>query len=322
MLNLTLRQMRSLIAIEQNGKISLAANGLGLTGPAVTLQLKQAEEEIGLPLFDRTPQGMRPTAAGQAVLDAAHALQERLRMLEEELIAFKGGKRGTLKLGAVSTAKYFTPRLIAAFQEQNPDIEIDLFIGNRAEAIDALRQQSVDITLMGRPPRDIEVEAVLFGDHPLVIVARPEHRLARKHDITKEEIAAEKFLVREAGSGTRVSLEIFFADVPGKLEQLGTEMGSNETIKQAVMAGLGVAFISAHTIEQELQLGRLVILDVVGMPIRRQWFAVSRSDRTQSPAMRIFLDFLTREGAQYLPVIPKMYPAEMIGSYDALPLKR
>lgn len=322
MLNLTLRQMRSLIAIEQNGKISLAANGLGLTGPAVTLQLKQAEEEIGLPLFDRTPQGMRPTAAGLAVLDAAHSVEERLRMLDEELTAFKGGRRGTLKLGGVSTAKYFTPRLIAAFQEQNPDIDIDLFIGNRAETIEALRSQSVDIALMGRPPRDIEVEAAMFGDHPLVIVARPEHPLAKKHEISKEEIAAEKFLLREPGSGTRTSLEIFFADVPGKLDQLGAEMGSNETIKQAVMAGLGVAFISAHTIEQELQLGRLVILDVVGMPIRRQWFAVSRSDRTQSPAMRIFREFLTREGAQHLPVIPKTYPAEMIGAYDALPLKR
>ncbi|MCI5073881.1 LysR family transcriptional regulator [Oricola sp.] len=322
MLNLTMRQLRSLTAIEQSGKISIAANGLGLTGPAVTLQLKQAEEEIGMPLFDRTPDGMRPTAAGQAVLEAAHAIQERLRALEEEIIAFKGGKRGTLKLGAVSTAKYFAPRLIAAFQKTHPDIDIELFIGNRAETIEALRRQTIDIALMGRPPRDLEVEAALFGDHPLVIIAPADHRLVGKRDITKEEIAAEKFLVRERGSGTRISLEIFFADIPGKLENLGTEMGSNETIKQAVMAGLGVAFISAHTIEQELQLGRLAILDVSGMPIRRQWFSVSRSDRTASPAMRIFRDYLIRDGARHLPITPKTYPAEMISSYADTPLKR
>lgn len=322
MLNLSVRQMRSLIAIEQTGKISLAANQLGLTGPAVTLQLKQLEEETGLPLFDRTPEGMRPTAAGQAVLDAAHAVQERLRMLEEEITAFKGGKRGTLKLGAVSTAKYFTPRLIAAFQKNHPDIDIELFDGNRAKTINALRHQTIDIAIMGRPPRDIDVEAYLFGDHPLVIVAPPDHPLARKRDISKEDIAAEKFLVREPGSGTRTSLEIFFADVPGKNDNLGTEMGSNESIKQAVMAGLGIAFISAHTIEQELQMGRLVILDVVGMPIRRQWFSVCRSDRTQSPAMRIFRDFLIREGARYLPIIPTTYPAEMLSSYTALPMRR
>lgn len=322
MLNLTLRQLRSIVAIEKTGKISLAANELGLTGPAVTLQLKQLEEETGLSLFDRTPEGMRPTAAGEAMLDAAHAVQERLRMLEEEFHAFKGGKRGTLKLGAVSTAKYFTPRLIAAFQKTNPDIDIELFIGNRADTIEALRHQTIDIALMGRPPRDIEVEAYLFGDHPLVIVAPPDHPLARKRDISKEVIAAEKFLVREPGSGTRISLEIFFADIPGKLDNLGTEMGSNETIKQAVMAGLGIAFISAHTIEQELQLGRLVILDVIGMPIRRQWFSVGRSDRTQSPVMRIFRDFLVREGSRHLPIIPTTYPAEMLGSYGFTPMKR
>lgn len=322
MLNLSMRQLRSLIAVEQAGRISLAANALGLTGPAVTLQLKQAEEEIGMPLFDRTPDGLRPTAAGLAVLDVAHAVQDRMRTLEEEIGAFKGGRRGTLRLGAVSTAKYFTPRLIAAFQKDNPDIDIELFIGNRAVTIDALRKQAIDIALMGRPPRDIDVDAFLFGDHPLVIIAPPDHTLARKRDISKEDIAAEKFLVREPGSGTRISLEIYFADVSGKLENLGTEMGSNETIKQAVMAGLGVAFISAHTIEQELERGRLVILDVEGMPIRRQWFSVSRADRSQSPAMRVFQEFLGRQGAQHLPIIPNTYPAEMLSSYPHLPLQR
>ncbi|MFZ2103143.1 MAG: LysR family transcriptional regulator [Oricola sp.] len=322
MLNVTLRQLRSLLAIEQTGKISLAANGLGLTGPAITSQLKQLEEEVGLSLFDRTPDGMRPTAAGNAVLEAAHAVEERLRALQEEMTAMRGGKHGTLKLGAVSTAKYFTPRMIAAFQKDNPLIDIELFIGNRAETIDALRHQRIDVALMGRPPRDMEVEAALFGDHPLVIVAPPEHRLATKRDISKEVIAAEKFLVREAGSGTRTSLEIFFADVPAKLDNLGVEMGSNETIKQAVMAGLGIAFISAHTIEQELKLGRLVILDVEGLPIRRQWFSVWRADRSPSPVMRIFQTFLIREGAKYLPIIPTTYPAEMISSYIATPMKR
>ena len=113
-----------------------------------------------------------------------------------------------------------------------------------------------------------------FGDHPLVIIAPPDHPLARARDISKERIAEEHFLIREPGSGTRISLEIFLSDVPGRLDDLGVEMGSNETIKQAVMAGLGIAFISAHTIASEVEAGRLVILDVVGMPIRRQWFAV------------------------------------------------
>ncbi|TCD13385.1 LysR family transcriptional regulator [Oricola cellulosilytica] len=316
MRSLTLRQLRSLIAIEETGKISTAAEQLRLTGPAVTLQLKQVEEECGLRLFDRTAEGMRPTEAGKVLLQAAHAVQGELRTVEETLADLKGGKRGTLRLGAVSTAKYFAPRLIAGFQKVNPAIHIDLFIGNRSETIEALRDREIDIALMGRPPRDLTVNARVFGDHPLVIIAPPDHRLADIRDVTKEDLLSEHFLLRERGSGTRNSLEIFFADVPDKLESLGAEMGSNETIKQAVMAGLGIAFISAHTIEQELQLKKLAILDVTGMPIRRQWFAISRSDRSVTPAMEIFISFLSRRGASYLPISPKIYAAgaaELVG---------
>ena len=170
-----------------------------------------------------------------------------------------------------------------------------LAVGNRAETIASLRNHDVDIALMGRPPKDVPVRASAFGDHPLVIIAPPDHPMAAARDISKERIAEEHFLIREPGSGTRISLEIFLADVPGRIDDLGIEMGSNETIKQAVMAGLGIAFISAHTIASEVEAGRLVILDVVGMPIRRQWFAVMRVDHAISPAMATFHDFLMRK---------------------------
>jgi DNA-binding transcriptional LysR family regulator len=309
MRNTTLRQLRSLQAIHTCGKISSAAKELGLTAPAVTLQLKQLEEDVGLTLFDRTPDGMRPTAAGLAVLEAARAVDERLRMLTDEIDAISGRKIGNLKLGVVSTAKYFAPRLMAAFQGQHSGIQVDLRVGNRAKTIDALRRHDLDIVLMGRPPREVPVRSLVFGDHPFVIIAPAGHPLAAKRGIAKAEIATERFLIREPGSGTRISLEIFFADLPEKLEDLGTEMGSNETIKQAVMAGLGIAFISAHTIEQELQLRRLVILDVRGMPIMRQWFSVSRLDRSLSPAMQAFNDFLTQDGSRYLPAFGDPRPA-------------
>ena len=309
MRNTTFRQLRSLQAIHACGKIYGAAKELGLTAPAVTLQLKQLEEDIGLTLFDRAPDGMRPTAAGLAVLEAARAIEKRMRMLADEIDAISGRRIGNLKLGVVSTAKYFAPRLMAAFQKQHPGIQVDLHVGNRAKTIDALRRHDLDIVLMGRPPREVPVRSLVFGDHPFVIIAPAGHPLAAKRGIAKAEIAAERFLIREPGSGTRISLEIFFADIPEKLEDLGTEMGSNETIKQAVMAGLGVAFISAHTIEQELQLGRLMILDVRGMPIMRQWFSVSRLDRSLSPAMLAFNDFLTQDGSRYLPPFGDLRPA-------------
>jgi DNA-binding transcriptional LysR family regulator len=306
--NLTLRQFRTIQEIVRLGKIVNAANSLGLSPPAVTIQLRQAEEEIGLALFDRTSDGMRPTAAGLAVVDAAQVIEERLRVLDDQIDAIKGVRAGTLKLGVVSTAKYFAPRLMAAFMREFPQIEMRLSIGNRADIIASLKTHDVDVALMGRPPKDVPVRAAAFGDHPLVIVAAPDHPLAKMRDISKERIAEESFMIREPGSGTRISLEIFLSEIPGRIDELGIEMGSNETIKQAVMAGLGVAFISAHTIELEVETGRLAVLDVVGMPVRRQWFAVMRSDRAISPAMATFHDFLMRKGAAHLPLLGKLYP--------------
>lgn len=307
MRNLTLKQLKAIQAITGHGKIVNAAKALGLTPPAVTIQLRQLEEDAGLALFDRTQVGMRLTAAGQAVVDAAQTIEERLRLLEDQINAIKGVRAGSLRLGVVSTAKYFAPRLMAAFMKEYPDIDMRLFIGNREDTIANLKSHHVDVVLMGRPAKDVPLRASAFGDHPLVIVAPPDHPLAKARDIPKERISEEHFLIREPGSGTRISLEIFFSELPGRLDDLGVEMGSNETIKQAVMAGLGIAFISAHTVASEVETGRLAILDVVGMPIRRQWFVVMRSDRAVSPAMATFHDFLMLKGAMYLPLLEKLY---------------
>lgn len=307
MRHLTLRQLKAIVQVARDGKIVSAAKHLGLTASAVTLQVQALEEELGLSLFDRTPEGMRPTAAGHAAIDAARAIEEQILLLSDRIDALRGLKRGHLRLGVVSTAKYFAPRIIAAFATEVPGLEIDLRVGNRSEIIQAISEYAVDIALMGRPPKDVPVRAQVFGDHPLVIISAPNHPLAGARDISRERIAAEKFLLREPGSGTRISLEIFFSTVPSKLENIGSEMGSNETIKQAVMAGLGVAFISAHTIEAEVQAGRIRVLDVEGTPIRRQWFAVSRADRSHTPAMDAFQAFLSQKGAQYLPIATSLY---------------
>lgn len=307
MRNVTLRQLRAIAQVARDGKIVSAAKHLGLTAPAVTLQVKALEDEIGLALFDRTTDGMRPTAAGDAAIEAARAIEEQILLFSDRIDSLRGLKSGRLRLGVVSTAKYFAPRIIAAFCAEAPGLEVDLEVGNRSEIIAALSGHAVDIALMGRPPKGVPVRAQVFGDHPLVIISAPDHPLALERDITRERMTAEKFLLREPGSGTRIALEVFFSAVPSKLENIGREMGSNETIKQAVMAGLGVAFISAHTIEAEVQSGRLRVLDVEGTPIRRQWFAVSRADRSPTPAMDAFLSFLSHKGAQYLPVATSLY---------------
>lgn len=308
MLSLTLRQLRAIGAICRTGKIVTAAKELGLTQPAVSLQLRDAEAAAGVSLFDRTSEGMRPTAAGLAVVEAANAIEERLRILADEIGAIAGGRRGTLRMGVISTAKYFAPALIAAFMREHPQIDMSLLVGNREETINSLRDHKIDVALMGRPPREIPVHSALFGQHPLVMIAPPDHPLAGQRQVSKERIALESFLLREPGSGTRTSLNMFLSDLPGRAENLGVEMGSNETIKQAVMAGLGIALISAHTIAQEVETGRLAVLDVVGLPIRRQWFSVTRADRSVTPVMTAFEQFLTQQGSRFLPEVVRATP--------------
>ncbi|KAA0972271.1 LysR family transcriptional regulator [Aureimonas fodinaquatilis] len=305
MINLTLRQLRSVQAIHRHGTISGAARTLGLTSPAITLQIKQLEETLGLALFDRSSGGMRLKEAGACVLAAANVIDTALHDMEAEIEALKGLRRGRIRLGVVSTAKYFAPSVLAAFADEHPDVDVELTVGNKSRIFDELRDYSIDIALMGQPPRDLPVRASVFGEHPLVIVSRPDHRLASQHKIARNELLGERMIARERGSGTRRSLEVFTRDVPELLDDRLLELDSNETIKQSVMAGLGIALISAHTIATELDLGRLVVLDVVGTPIRRQWFVVTRADRTPTPAETAFWQFLLRRGERFLPVLPK-----------------
>jgi DNA-binding transcriptional LysR family regulator len=202
----------------------------------------------------------------------------------------------------VSTAKYFAPSILAAFKRDQPNIEVTLHVGNRAEIVASLRDHMVDLALMGRPPREVAVRATMFGPHPFVLIASPDHPLAGRRHIRKEELARESFLVRETGSGTRMALDMYLSELPGR-EAPGVEMGSNETIKQAVMAGLGIALISAHTVALEVEQHRLALLEVEGMPIRRQWFSVSRADSNLTPVMREFEAFLLERAADFLPKV-------------------
>tara|TARA_R110002020_G_scaffold16900_11_gene60063 strand:+ start:2105 stop:3079 length:975 start_codon:yes stop_codon:yes gene_type:complete len=309
MLNISLRQLRTLLAIQKHGKISAAARALGLTSPAVTLQLQQLEQDLGCQLFLRTKTGAQPTEIGAMAIQTARRIFSELTSFEETVQAHKGVAAGTIRLGVVSTGKYFAPRLIAAFTALHPGVSMTLVAANRSEIIQKLHDHDIDVALMGRPPTTFKVHAALFGDHPLVFIANPGHPLVGRLDISREDLAEQKFIVREKGSGTRSSFEFFMSGTPGGLRATPTEMDSNETIKQAVIAGLGIAFISGHTIEQECLSGKLVILDVVETPIRRQWFSIRHSSRTSTPALQALDDFLRLRGPSLLPVISKPYPA-------------
>ncbi len=301
--DLTIRQLRALAAVQSTGSVTAAANWLNLTQPAVTLQLRNLQSLAGLPLIQRTGEGMRLTDAGREVLAMTERIEAALLDCEQSLEMIAGRTGGRVSIGAVSTAKYFVPFAIGAFSKRYPKIEIVLRIGNRGDIREALRGYDLDIAVMGQPPADIAVEMRLLGQHPHVVVAAADHWLAQDEGLAAVDLTYETFITRERGSGTRMLMEQFFqaTDLQPKI---GMEMESNETIKQAVIAGLGVAFISLHTVARELQDGRLVTLDIAGLPVMRQWYAVRRRDKELLPPAQAMLDFLGEEGSRYLPTVP------------------
>jgi DNA-binding transcriptional LysR family regulator len=309
MKNVTLRQLRSLTALARAGSVTQAAEILHLTPPAVTLQLQALQQAAGMPLVERSPSGMVLTEAGLEVAAAARRVDAILAECEAALGDLSGNRRGAVAVGITSTAKYLAPRALGAFSRSHPGLDLRLSVGNRAETIAGLRDHSIDLAIMGQPPDELAVEATLIGPHPHVVVTQPDHPLAGRTRLSPVALEQELFLVREQGSGTRSLMQRFFADA-GVAPRIGMELGSNETIKQAVVAGLGIAFLSAHTIELEVQTGRLAILDVVGLPAMRQWFVVHMADRRLTLAARALHVFLVEEGAQYLPDLSALCSAD------------
>lgn len=303
MRRLTLKQLQTVRAVSQSGTIATAADELKVTPAALTARIKLLESDVGLAFFDRGGGRLRLTDAGQEVVNTTVRMEMLLVELGNTLAAIKGKHAGRIAIGILSTAKYFAPKLIAAFSKQNPRIELTLAVGNRHETITMLRDYTVDIALMGQPPQDFPVISQAIGQHPQVVIAPPDHPLGGKRNIDKSELTTESFIVRESGSGTRGVFDFFFGDVPTRQPHIKFEMGSNETIKQAVMAGLGLSLISAHTIDKELVSGRLIALDVKGLPIVRQWFLVRRANWTPTPVGEAIWDFATAHAAEHMPQV-------------------
>ena len=298
-----MRQLRALSAIAGSGGVTTAARALNLTQPAVTLQLKSLQEHAELPLLQRTADGMLPTEAGREMLQMAQRIDAAIADCQASLELMAGRTAGRVSVGAVSTAKYFAPFVIGAFAKAHPRIEVVLTIANRQAVMAALRNYELDMAIMGRPPPDIAVNRHVLGDHPHVIVVPPGHWLLGEEGLTVIDLTHEVFLTREEGSGTRMLMERLF-EATELTPTIGMEFDSNETIKQAVMAGLGIAFISAHTVASELADGRLAVLDVAGLPVWRHWSVISRADKILLPPAQEAFDFIGREGAKFLPDPP------------------
>lgn len=297
--NATLRQFEIFLVVAENQSFACAAEILGLSPPAVSMQMSQFADTVGMPLFEKSGRNRVLTPAGETLVPYVQLIKKTLREADEEMDALKGLKHGAVKIAMVSTARYFAPKLIAQFQAQHKDIEVDVAIANRMNVIKQLERNEIDLAIMGRPPDRIPLEADWFADHPYVMIASPDHPLSAKKKIAPEKLTDETFLVREYGSGTRMIFESYFAENKVKQPDF-QEMTSNENIKQAVMASMGLAVISMHTIALELQTGNLAILDIKNMPVVKAWYVLHSSNRTLSPSAEAFKEFMQAEAPPYM----------------------
>lgn len=299
MRNLTFRQLRVFEAVARHLSFSRAAEELFLTQPAVSMQVKQLEASAGLPLVEQVGKRIRLTEAGEQMAQMARRVAGEVRQARGALAALKGLEAGNLAIAVVSTGIYFAPHLLARFNALHPGIRVRLFEANREQVLRLLADSQVELAVMGEPPEGSGLVAEYFADHPLGIVAPPGHRLVSQPGLEPAALAGELFVMREMGSGTRRTMERYFGD-HGVSVRTGMEMTSNETVKQAVMAGLGLGFLSLHTVGLELSAGRLRVLDVRELPVRRRWNLCARRDRQLSLPAEAFRRFVAERGSTLL----------------------
>ncbi len=292
--NASFRQLATFHAVARLGSVSAAAEELHLTQPAVSIQIGILEDSARTPLLQRSGRGIRLTEAGELLAGYAGRILELWREAGEEMATLQGVFAGTLRVGAVTTAEYLLPPLLVTFANQNPKVKVKLQSGNRDEIVRLLAGQEIDVAIMGRPPAELKTTASAFAKHPMAFVAAPTHPAMRDPALGIESLASAHLLVRERGSGTRTTVERLFKDAGVPL-RIGSEMSSNEAIKQMCAAGFGVAFLSLHTCVLELDAGVLQVLPLPDNPIERDWFVMHLASRQLPQVALAFEQFLDQQ---------------------------
>lgn len=299
MLNITFRQLRVFIEVARELSFARAAEALHRTPPAVTMQVKELESQLGLPLFERRGRQVTLTTSGEYFLVYARKLLATLKEADDAMARFKRVESGLLTVGMVSSAKYFLPPLLARFHAEHPAIELRLKLGNREQLAALMEANELDLTVMGRPPQALATRAEPFAMHPHGLITAPEHPFAQMESVPAAALAREPFIVREDGSGTRAALMQYLEH--HRLQPVFVmEMDSTEAIKQAVMAGLGVSLVSLHTIGLEMRHGLLAAPAVEGLPLMRRWHVVHLAAKLLSPAAEALRYFILERGEAHL----------------------
>jgi len=299
MKNATLRQLRVFESAARHLSLTRAAEELHLTPPAVSIQIRQLEGHAHAELFERAGRGLKLTQAGEEVLAHARGILGHIVAAEEAIEGLAALEQGLLDVAVINAGDYFFPWLLAAFRERHPRIHVRISVGNRDELLERLAAHGVDLAVMSHPPADKRFAAESFAPHPHVIVAAPGHPLVGRRTMPLARAAKEPLITREPGSATRLAMEQAFNEA-GVVPRIEMEIASNETIKQAVAAGFGLGFLSAHAVHQELALGSLAVVAVRGFPVMRQWYVVHLRDRRLPPITEAFQRFVVREGASLI----------------------
>ena len=295
MKNITFRQLRVFNAVARHLSFAKAAETLHVSAPAITMQIKDLEAEVGMPLFERQGRKVSLTTSGEYLLVYARKMLALLKDAEDAAARLQRIETGKLTIGMVDTTTYFIPAMLRRFLNEHEGIELILKVGNRLELMQWLQNSEVDIAIMGSPSSEIPTRAEPFAANPLVFVASPDHPLASESGLKAEDLRQQSFIVREQGSGTRNAMESFFSQARFQ-PRFSMELHSNDAIKQAVKANLGLSFLSLHTIDLELQAKQLSILDVRGSPVVRAWHVVHTLSKLLSPAAEAFRYFVLEHG--------------------------
>ena len=298
-MHLTLRQLECFSAVAKDLSFTRAAEALHLTQPAVSMQVRQLEQQTGVAVTEQIGKQVHLTEAGEEVLRYAKSILQQVDELDDVLSKLKGLSGGELRIAAISSANYFAPKLLGVFHQRFPDVGVSMDVTRQRSVLKQVADNEVDMAIMGQPPEGIGVDAIPFMDNPLVIIAPPEHRLAQMKVVTQKQMEKEVFLTRETGSGTRGAMHRFFRQNQLKLTT-GMEMGSLEGIKQSVQAGLGLGLVPKGAIEIELRLKKLVALNIKGTPINRHWYVVMHKGKRLSVAAAAFRSLLIDEARKLL----------------------
>lgn len=293
----TLHQLKVFEAVARHNSFTRAAEELFLTQPTVSMQVKQLTKAVGMPLFDQVGKRLYLTQAGEELVKTCREVFEKLDQFEMTIADLKGLKQGRLRLAVITTAKYFVPRLLGPFCKRYPGIDVSLQVTNHEHILNRLSENLDDLYVMSQLPESIEVTYKRILDNPLVVLAPANHPLAQEKDIPIERIAAEPFIMREPGSGTRKAVQALFDEHKLSLK-VQLDLGSNEAIKQAIAGGLGISILSLHTIALEGPSSQLTVLDAQQFPIERYWYAIYPNGKQLSIVARTFLDYLLTEGKQ------------------------